>query len=263
MKEGDTWELYIPSELAYGNRGTGRIPAGAALIFELQLIKVMPVLSWMEYLRQNPNMLLLGIGALWFIWKNFGGGGSAHEEIPMSKASGVSGNPHVWMDVSIGGKPAGRIVLELFKSVVPKTVENFRALCSGEKGKALSYKNSPFHRIIPGFMCQGGDFTNQNGSGGRSIYGGKFNDEFDNGALFHTEPGLLSMANSGPNTNGSQFFLTTEKTPWLDGKHVVFGKVMKGMDVVRMMEQTGSSNGATKQPVVITDCGEGDHAHQE
>lgn len=168
-------------------------------------------------------------------------------------------NPRVFFDITIGGKPTGRIVFELFKNVVPRTAENFRALCTGEKGKGtsgkmLTYKNCAFHRIIPDFMCQGGDFTQFNGTGGESIYGMKFADEnFD---LKHTEPFLLSMANSGPNTNGSQFFITTVPCPWLDGKHVVFGKVVEGADVVKQMEQQGTRSGSVKQPVVIADCGQ-------
>jgi peptidylprolyl isomerase len=145
---------------------------------------------------------------------------------------------------------------------VPYTAENFRALCTGERGvgqqgRPLHYKGSVFHRVIPGFMLQGGDFTRFDGTGGESIYGGKFADEsFAGPAGVHNQPGLLSMANSGPNTNGSQFFITTRATPHLNGKHVVFGRVVSGMDVVNAVEARGSASGKTAGTIAIVDCGQ-------
>ncbi|KAJ9472682.1 Peptidyl-prolyl cis-trans isomerase [Diplonema papillatum] len=161
-------------------------------------------------------------------------------------------NPVIFFDITLDGTMVGRVKMELFRNTVPRTAENFRCLTTGEKG--YGFLNSTFHRVIPNFMCQGGDFTNHNGTGGKSIYGEKFADE--NFQHKHVGAGLLSMANSGPNTNGSQFFLTTAATPWLDGKHVVFGRVIEGMDVVQKMESCGSENGKPTKRVAIARCGQ-------
>ncbi|XP_067663824.1 peptidyl-prolyl cis-trans isomerase D-like [Haliotis asinina] len=170
------------------------------------------------------------------------------------------GNPRVFFDIAVDGDSIGKVVFELFKDKLPKTAENFRALCTGEKGvgpttgKPLHYKGCPFHRIIKDFMIQGGDFSNHNGTGGESIYGAKFDDE---GFPYkHDVPGLLSMANSGPNTNGSQFFITTVPTPHLDGKHVVFGKVISGMGIVSELENVEKNGEKPVQECVISECGE-------
>ncbi|ODV93809.1 hypothetical protein PACTADRAFT_51558 [Pachysolen tannophilus NRRL Y-2460] len=171
-----------------------------------------------------------------------------------------SQRPKVFFDVKVGDRHEGRIIFELFSDIVPKTAENFRALCTGEKGEnangvPLCYKKSVFHRVIKDFMIQGGDFTNFNGTGGESIYGEKFEDE--NFQLTHDTPFLLSMANAGPNTNGSQFFITTVATPHLNGKHTVFGKVISGKSIVRRIEriETGE-NDKPKEDCIIEDCGE-------
>ncbi|KAI0826007.1 peptidyl-prolyl cis-trans isomerase [Irpex lacteus] len=172
----------------------------------------------------------------------------------------ASERPITYFDISIGGRPAGRIVFQLYNDIVPKTAENFRALCTGEKGegqsgKKLWYQGSAFHRVIKGFMIQGGDFTAGNGTGGESIYGEKFEDEaFE---VNHTKPFLLSMANAGPGTNGSQFFITCKETPHLDGKHVVFGEVIRGKSVVRAIENQPTSSGdVPNEPCVIVASGQ-------
>ncbi|XP_055138659.1 tripartite motif-containing protein 5 isoform X6 [Symphalangus syndactylus] len=161
-------------------------------------------------------------------------------------------NPTVFFDITVNSELLGHVSFELFADKVPKTAEKFCALSTGEKG--FGYKGSCFHRIIPGFMCQGSDFTRHNGTGGKSIYGEKFDDE--NFILKHTGPGILSMANAGPNTNGSQFFTCTAKTEWLDGKHVVFGKAKEGMNTVEAIEHFKTRNGKTSKKITTADCGQ-------
>ncbi len=170
-------------------------------------------------------------------------------------------NPKVFFDIMIANAPKGRLVFELFNKECPKTAENFLQLCTGANGTVtlrkrdyfFGYKNTIFHRIIPGFMAQGGDFTSFNGTGGISIYGDKFKDE--NFLHKHTKRGLLSMANSGPNSNGSQFFITFAPCPWLDGKHVVFGQVTEGLELLKSIESAGTQSGRVLEEVKITDCG--------
>lgn len=183
-----------------------------------------------------------------------------------SETETKAARPRVFFDITLGGKPLGRINMELYSDLVPKTAENFRALCTGEKGvgksgKPLHYKGSAFHRVIKQFMIQGGDFTAGDGTGGESIYGAKFEDEAF--PKKHEKPFLLSMANAGPNTNGSQFFITTVPTPHLDGKHVVFGEVLNGKSIVRQIENVRTEAGdRPSRDAVIADCGElsGDEA---
>ncbi|SGZ18638.1 BQ5605_C020g09194 [Microbotryum silenes-dioicae] len=164
---------------------------------------------------------------------------------------GLSTARSIFFDVTKNGEPLGRIEFKLYDDVVPKTARNFRELATGQNG--YGYANSGFHRVIPNFMLQGGDFTRHNGTGGKSIYGEKFADE--NFKIKHTKPGLLSSANAGPNTNGSQFFITTVPCSWLDGKHVVFGEVVTGLDIVKKIEAEGTDSGKTKSKITIAACG--------
>jgi len=278
MREGDKWELFVPSELGYGvpwlfvpselgyGDWGGIIKEGAVLLFEMEILKVNePSGFTIAGINFSEFKLLFAVGGfilIRMIWQLMSGSGSESSKptIPLDEATDPA-NPKVFLDIEIGGEAAGQVEIELFAKVCPKTAENFRCLCTGEKGtgssgKPLSYKGSSFHRIIPGFMCQGGDFTRGNGTGGESIYGSKFADEWEKGVVQHSKPMLLSMANAGPNTNGSQFFLTVARTPHLDGKHVVFGQVVTGEEVVRSIEAVGSAQGKPKKQVIISDCGE-------
>jgi len=262
MHEGDKWELYVPSELAYGNSQRGSlISPGSVLVFELEILEVKEA-RWYDFLFNQQFMMIGGFLAI-MAFQSFFADAPANvgSEISLSKASSAEGNCTVYFDVEAGGEHLGRIEFMLFSSSVPKTAENFRALCTGESqrtaqgGKKLHFKGSSFHRVIPGFMLQGGDFTAGNGTGGESIYGRTFEDEWTHGYIKHSEPFLLSMANAGKNTNGSQFFITVARTGHLDGKHVVFGKVTSGIEVVKQIESLGSGSGRTKKAIVIADCG--------
>mmetsp|Transcript_41336 Transcript_41336/g.101464 ORF Transcript_41336/g.101464 Transcript_41336/m.101464 type:complete len:378 (+) Transcript_41336:18-1151(+) len=262
MKPGDKWDLYVKSELAYGDHQRGpHIYPGAVLIFELELVGIQESDYWT---KENIATYCICIAGLLILlkmsplWNQIFGGG--YPTIPLDGAQGQDQNKFVFMDIKVGDAEPKRIEFELFHSVVPKTAENFKALCTGEKGmgksgKVLHYKGSKFHRIIPGFMCQGGDFTMGDGRGGESIYGHRFEDEWTQGMVRHTKPGMLSMANAGPGTNGSQFFITVAALPFLDGKHVVFGQVSKGMEVLKDMVKVGSQSGATAKLVTCVDCG--------
>jgi len=258
MREGDRWMLYVPSELAYGDKKRGKIPPGSVLIFEMTLLRV----SGSDSDRVDP-MVTIGIavafGAL-CIWKFiYDRGPTIHEPVVSVKEASNPKNPRVYFELIVGTRPIGRIEFELFSNIVPKTAENFRALCTGEKtgqsGVQLHYKHTPFHRIIPGCMAHGGDVITKDGMSSESIYGECFDDEWANGTIKHTQKGLLTMYNQGRNSNGSQFFLTFSRADILDGRNVVFGKVDKGMDVLKLLETLGSPEGKPRIDVVISDCG--------
>eukprot|EP00040_Diaphanoeca_grandis_P003149 m.23945 g.23945 ORF g.23945 m.23945 type:complete len:377 (+) comp14421_c0_seq1:209-1339(+) len=262
MKEGDKWEIVIPSELAYGDYEKGAIPRNSVLVFDMDLLEVGNEPSSLSVyadliFRRYPMAIIFTVFVIykfigWFLGINAPSGPRYNAKILQSVM-----NPRVFLDIAIGGKHKGTIEIELFPKVVPKTVENFTSLCLGNvvvDKKRLAYKGSNFHRIIPDFMIQGGDFTKGDGTGGRCVFEKpKFNDEFENGYIVH-EPFAVSMANSGANTNGSQFFITLKTCEHLDGKHVVFGTVVGGKDVVKAIETNGSAVGAP--PVIITKAGE-------
>eukprot|EP00727_Mastigamoeba_balamuthi_P002106 m51a1_g11893 putative peptidyl-prolyl isomerase (221) ;mRNA; f:600863-601525 len=192
-----------------------------------------------------------------------GGGEDAAARVPPPPADGAAPEitHRVYFDIDIDGSPAGRVVMGLYGKHVPRTAENFRVLCTGERDrKELQYRGSPFHRVIPGFMSQGGDTTRGDGTGGASIYGKEYADE--SFAVKHTRAGLLSMANRGRDTNGSQFFITAKATPWLDGKHVVFGEVVEGQAVMDAVQALGSSSGRTSKRIVIAGSGELKQTHE-
>ena len=260
MREGEKWEIYLPAELGYGNKQKGKhITPGSVLIFELEILEVNPPRTPMDYFKDNFPLMLLCIYLIFLVLGSAKKQDKESLEVNRIDAPAASSeeNPHVFMDFQIGDEMAGRITFELYENIVPRTAENFRALCTGEK-RGYAYKGCKMHRIIPGFMAQGGDFTHGNGTGGKSIYGDRFNDEWENGAVGHEGRGFLSMANAGANTNGSQFFITFRATTFLDGRHVVFGKMT--MDeanekVLVKLEGVGTAQGPPTEAVTIVNCG--------
>lgn len=266
MKPGDTWRIWIPSAIGYGSRGAGSaIPPDTAISFELELLEVSPPaegLAWLwEQAQANPMPIalvcLFGFQLLQGYFQK--GGPSDLKELPISEASSEE-NPKVFLSMKIGDAEPEQVVIELFAKSYPKTAEILGCESwffdggEGKSGKKLTFKGNTFHRIIPGFMCQGGDFTNENGTGGEPA--SPDSDEWTNGYITHSKAGMLSMANAGKDTNGSQFFITLAACTHLDGKHVLFGQVTEGLDIVNKMGATGSSNGTPKNKVTIVDCGE-------
>lgn len=273
MRPGDKWALTVPAELVSGGALGARFferRHGDIQLVQLELLEVDPpsmAAAFEVYLKPYLFLVLLlvQVGVQYCMMPGKKKKGKA---LSVTDAAAAQTGPPlaVFLDVTVGDQPAGRIELELFSTLFPKTADNFRALCTGEKGsggvkgKPRHYKGTTFHRVIPGFMLQGGDTTAGDGTGGESIHGTAespyFEDEFENGVVGHSEAYLLSMANAGEHTNGSQFFVTAAAAPHLDGKHVVFGRVARGQDVVRAIEAVGTRYGRTRQPVTIVDCGE-------
>lgn len=272
MREGDRWEIILPCHLGYGQEGAGPVPGGAALIYDLHLLEVCGMKAevsgglldseagsfrgWAIGLAVLLGLLVLGYQQ-YFLRKSAAEYGP---ELGLHEAA-RPGNTRVFLDVQIGGRRGGRIEFQLFDSVGPRTAENFRALCTGERGvgrsgKPLHFKGSRFHRIVPGFALQAGDLTLGNGHGGESIYGPLFHDEWERGWVRHSEPFLLSMANRGRDTQSSQFFVTLQAEPMLDGRHVCFGRVVQGTHVVKMIEAAGTRSGDPAEEVVIVDSGQ-------
>merc|ERR1712194_266786 len=272
MRPGDKWKLWLPSELAYGESGAGgSIPGGAMLVFEVELLEVHPEVVFpmtiVNAFKDQPMLIVVigfGLYILYGAFTDIRSRTQTKKQLPISEAADAKENVNVFFEVQVGdSKETHRIEMTLFSKHYPKTAENFRALCTGEKGKGksgkeLTYRGSKFHKAIKGCLLEGGDFTSGKGTGGESIYGPKFDDEWDNGYIAHDRPYLLSMVNSGPNSNNSQFFLTVDDAKRLDGKHVVFGQVKKESQgaVVKVLETVGTESGLPKRNAIIKACGE-------
>eukprot|EP00929_Paragymnodinium_shiwhaense_P074370 TRINITY_DN38055_c0_g1_i1.p1 TRINITY_DN38055_c0_g1~~TRINITY_DN38055_c0_g1_i1.p1 ORF type:complete len:392 (+),score=61.74 TRINITY_DN38055_c0_g1_i1:131-1306(+) len=264
MQEGEKWEIIIPAHLGYGRNGAGPVPPGAVLILELELLEVDAEEKEDTLDFKFPaafGIIMLGLLLALYLHFSRAAPGPRGRHLSVAEVSSVT-NPRVFFDIEAGGKPLGRIEFELFAQTTPRTAENFRALATGElgiskeTGTRLHFKGSPFHRIIPGYLLQGGDIHRGDGHGGESIFGRYFEDEWKHAVVIHDAPGLLSMANKGKNTNGSQFVITLTPAPWLNDQHVVFGKVLHGWEVLRAMEAFGGPDGQVREAIIVADCGE-------
>jgi peptidylprolyl isomerase len=265
MKEGDHWNITLPAQLAFGERGSQsrKIQEGIVVVYELELIAIKEVGRFeffgVDFADWQTHMFITYMVFYGFMIKStIGNPFSRCYELVDAKSED---NPCVFFDVKIGDdeEPA-RIEIELFEKYCPKACENFRALCTGEKGvgkagKPLHFKGTKFHRVVPGSMCQGGDITKGDGTGGESIYGETFPDEWWGGWIAHTDPFLVSMTNFGKNTNNSQFFITTSKQKQYDGKNVVVGRVFKGEEFITAIEALGAADGTLSKPVTIVNSG--------